>query len=613
MKNKKAIYLEAAQEKDRLKIGVYTPADVIWRYEDIPVPMDHIRSRCREMMDTLNTTSRNGGGGPIAYEKLKSVGRMLTDELLTNSIKEKLGKTDAEYLILRIDDHLVDIPWELLCVGQEFLCQRFNTGRLVKTRQEIVKNADRGMERPLRMWILANPEGNLDIADEEGLKIFQDMARMNQKDDIVAPCLDTEISPEDVKESIKNYDFVHFAGHVNYDSHNPAHSGWKVSNGSFTVSDIDKMAGGAPMPTLIFSNACQSARTEEWEWDGTDENTSFGIPNAFLRAGVRHYVGTCWEIMDEPSSFFAHEFYEYLRSGKTMGQAIKEARCNLTDRYGPDICWASYILYGDPTVRYFRQQGVPEPKKKEKNIPVSRQNSVTRGSFFNYSLNGTKLKELQSWLFFSFLAVIVATITVMSGNFVSDWIKNEQKKTEDAQRINIQEMLITRAEKQQKRTELLFEEMQKITGTLPVVVKQGASPLTMVTVFDSQTIKKEKEKIILYAIQDQIIQSQTSFKLLEQESFDIILEELVRKLKLTPPEKRKRPGLLMPKLILILEVYDSGSATVVLMRLVEQESRHIFDTLFEELDNNRKVLDQKKRLTEKLLEKLKKYEKGLPI
>ncbi|MCP4104359.1 MAG: CHAT domain-containing protein [Desulfobacteraceae bacterium] len=608
MKNKKAVYLEAAQEKDRLKIGIYTPADVIWRYEDIPVPMDHIRSRCREMMDSLNTTSRNGGGGPIAYEKLKSVGRMLTDELLTNNIKEKLGKSDAEYLILKLDDHLVDIPWELLCVGQEFLCQRFNTGRLVKTRQEIVKNGDRSMARPLKMWILANPEGNLDIADEEGLKIFQDMARMNQKDDIVAPCLDTEITPEDVKESIKNYDFVHFAGHVNYDSHTPGYSGWKLSDGSFTVSDIDKMAGGAPMPTLIFSNACQSARTEKW--DG-DEDTSFGIPNAFLRTGVRHYVGTSWEIMDEPSSFFAHEFYEYLRSGKTMGQAIKEARCNLTDRYGPDICWASYVLYGDPTVRYFRQQGVPEPKKREKDTTVSRQNSVTRGAFFNYSLNGTKLKEIQTWLFFSFIAVIVAAITVMSGNFASDWIRNEKEKTQDARRVKIQEMLVTRAEKQQERTEVLFEELRNITEKLPVVIKQNPSPLTMVTVFDSQTIKKEKEKIILHAIQDRIIQSHTSFKLLEQESFDIILEELVRKLKLTPPEERNRPRLLMPKLILILEVYDSGPATVVLMRLVEQESRHIFDTLFEELDNSRKVLDQKKRLTEKLLEKLKKYEKGL--
>ncbi len=281
MKNK-VIYMEAAKENDRLKIGLYYPDDVIWRYEKVAVPMEAINMRCREMIKTLNNASRNGGDIK-AYEKLKAVGKMLGDELLTKNIKKELGKSEAEYLILRLDDHLVHIPWELLCIDQEFLSLQFSMGRVVKTRQDIVKNSNRSLERPLKMWILANPRGDLATADAEGLQIFQDMARLNQQIQVITPSLDTEIMPDDIKEKIKEYDFVHFAGHVDYDPQNPSIGGWRLSEGNFTVADIDRMAGGSPMPSLIFSNACQSARTEEWKWKEDAEDISFGLTNAFLR------------------------------------------------------------------------------------------------------------------------------------------------------------------------------------------------------------------------------------------------------------------------------------------------------------------------------------------
>jgi len=57
--------------------------------------------------------------------------------------------------------------------------------------------------------------------------------------------------------------------------------------------------------------------------------------------------------MDEPGSLFSIRFYEYLLSGKTIGEAVKLSRLDLIEEYGPDTCWASYILYGNPTTRYF--------------------------------------------------------------------------------------------------------------------------------------------------------------------------------------------------------------------------------------------------------------------
>ncbi len=607
MKNN-AIFLEATREKKSLKLGLYEPGDVIWRYEDLPVPIDRIQKRCREMMEALNQTSRNGGGGPDAVEKLKAAGRMLCDELLTRTIKEALRNTDAEYLVLRLDDHLVHIPWELICVGQEFLCQRFSMGRLVKTRQEVARAPSRDLSRPLKMWIIANPRGDLDVAEAEGLKVFQDMARMNEGDTIVEPVLDGDVTLEAIKERLKAYDFVHFAGHVDYDGENPAASGWRLARKHFTTADIDRMAGGAAMPSLIFSNACQSARTEAWELTEQGKNGSFGLSNAFLRSGVKHYVGTSWEIMDEPSSHFAREFYDLLREGRTAGEAVKMARAHMTEKYGPNICWISYILYGDPTIGYFRE-GKPETMPQRKSTPAAeRQTALTRGALFNYSFNPTKWESIRNGLT-ALMTLVVLGLAVAGGVSLQGWMDSQSARAENADRLAVRKLLIERAEKQQERTHRLFESLAELTDDLPAAADVSERPFpTLAAVFDSDTVTGGREKMILYAIQERIIASGSPFQLLEQDSFDVVLSELVRKIRLTPPDQRSRPGLLMPDLILVLEAHDTGEHTVVLMRLVDRDTRRILETVFEELDNSRRVLEQRQALTKNLLPKLQKYE-----
>ncbi|MCP4576936.1 MAG: CHAT domain-containing protein, partial [Deltaproteobacteria bacterium] len=311
----KAIHLEATREEDRLKIGVHRPDDVIWSYEDISAPMENIETRCREMLEALNRAGRKNGGDPDVVEKLKELGRILCDELLTAGIKKTIKKTDADYLILNLDERLVHIPWELLCLGEQFLCQQFNMGRLVKTRRKAAENGNRKLVRPLKMWVLANPEGDLAGADSEAFQICRYIDEINVEGAFVDAFIDSEISPAMIKEKIRNYDFVHFAGHAHYDGQNQGKSGWKLLNGNLTAGDIQKMVGGAAMPALVFSNACQSARTEKWEDKQHLEGESFGLANAFMLAGVRHYVGTIWEITDEPSSRFSLEFYKHLLSG----------------------------------------------------------------------------------------------------------------------------------------------------------------------------------------------------------------------------------------------------------------------------------------------------------
>ncbi len=62
-----------------------------------------------------------------------------------------------------MDDQLVQVPWELLHDGRQFLCQGFNLGRLVKTRQNISGGKTRLLGPPLKVLVLADPGGRASI------------------------------------------------------------------------------------------------------------------------------------------------------------------------------------------------------------------------------------------------------------------------------------------------------------------------------------------------------------------------------------------------------------------------------------------------------------------
>ncbi len=612
MKNKMArtLCLEATLEKGRLKISIHKPDDVIWSYEDIPAPMDRIETRCRKMIETLNRATGEGSTcGSDVLTKLKAVGRMLSDELLTQDIKKDLKKTRANYLILRLDDHLVHIPWELLCVGEGFLCQRFNMGRLVRTRQKTAQSSHRNLSRPLKMWILSNPSGDLASAGLEGLEICRCMDRMNQEKTVVDASLDSDVTHDEIRENIRNYDFVHFAGHADYDSQNPGESGWKLAGGNLTARDIYKMAGGSAMPALVFSNACQSARTEAWKWKKNVKDDSFGLANAFMLAGVRHYVGTFWEILDEPSSRFAFEFYEHLLSGRTVGEAVRLSRAVLIREYGPDfIGWASYLLYGDPTLGYFDQNEETEDlTKPEPPASLDPANIHTRGKWFGSHGNIPKSKEKRHWWAAS-LVILGLVFGVMTGYYV--YKPDFSGPPTDSETLTI---LQEEADKKRERIDRLFKELEIIAAS-PDALAYDEAPsdawtsghLTLAMDFDSQRcfLHRGKEKLIASVIETQILEH-TRVTLLERISLDIILEELKRaNSKLVAPKNRLLPDLLTAKLILFLEVDLSDAQPFVLMHLADTKKGSVVDVLIEPLETAQPVLAQKKKLSENLLKKL---------
>ncbi|HNT34674.1 MAG TPA: CHAT domain-containing protein, partial [bacterium] len=154
----------------------------------------------------------------------------------------------------------------------------------------------------------------------------------------------------------------------------PERSGWRVEDGKWTALDVRQMAESkALLPLIVFANACQSGRTEDW---GKEEHL-YGLARAYLLAGVQHYIGTLWDILDVPGSEFAAVFYDSLLEGQTIGTAIREARRKMSQSHGEkSLIWASYVLYGDPTAQVFGIPDLPEataPSQTLATAPVTEQ------------------------------------------------------------------------------------------------------------------------------------------------------------------------------------------------------------------------------------------------
>lgn len=280
---------------------------------------------------------------------LREVGEQLTHLLTHPEILDRLPAGD-EAVVLSLDESLVTVPWELLHDGEDFFCHRYDLGRLVATPQAMIgRSAPMPSSGPLKMLVIcADPRGDLPQVQAEGEALLTrlDASRVVDANLIADPTV------ENVRRQLKDYDIIHFAGHAEHDVAHPERSGWVLADGKLTAADVMALSGGRSMPMLVFSNACRSSETEAWRPEEHAEGHKvYGLANAFLLAGVRLYVGTQWEVVDGHSADLALAFYEALGRGAGAGMAMRVARKKIVREQGEtSLCWASYVLYGDPSL-----------------------------------------------------------------------------------------------------------------------------------------------------------------------------------------------------------------------------------------------------------------------
>ncbi len=265
-------------------------------------------------------------------DALAAHGRLLFDLLLPTPVKAALRAEGGGALTVAADG--VAVPWSALHDGAAFLAHRWALGELSPGDDAPAPPPPMGADRLL---VVADPAGDLPAARYEGEALVRDLAGGAGG----LPC-DLRLGSlrrADFLRIFKSFRLVHFAGHADPpDADGPA--GWRLADGRLDADALRALGGGAA-PSLVFANACRSA-----------EAFASAMGAALQAAGVRHFVGTRVDLPDLPGADFAGRFYEALRGGVPVGEALRAA--SVASAEAGTSVWAAYRLVGDPRAVYFR-------------------------------------------------------------------------------------------------------------------------------------------------------------------------------------------------------------------------------------------------------------------
>ena len=136
---------------------------------------------------------------------------------------------------------------------------------------------------------------------------------------------------------------VHFACHGIVDPVRARGSGLLLAGGD--VLDVDRLARTRMPADLVVLSACESARGRVAQGEGV-----YGLPRAFLLAGVPRVIASQWTLSDQATRPFMVRFHDgYLGQRLSAAAALRAAKLSALTSGGPAAhpsAWAPFVLWG---------------------------------------------------------------------------------------------------------------------------------------------------------------------------------------------------------------------------------------------------------------------------
>jgi len=579
--------LSVDEDNSLIKYEFKSNTDVVICVDRVELSEGDISKIEKECQNLIEKVNRYSAEGRDFLNEIKKTGQHLTDLLFSRFIKEELRHCKEKYLKIEISEFMMKIPWELLCIDNQFLGEKFRVGRIIKRKGNKVLKFEHEDKDMLDMLIISDTKGDLKSAYDECIEICNFREENNININIVS---ESDISKEKLKKIIRDYDIVHVACHGKYSSESGFDNGWYLTEGSFTIQDIQDMAGGKSMPIFVFSNACQSARMTEWRFN-TEKQIS-GLASEFVFYGSKHAVGTFWDIIDSRGSEFALSFYKDLFSGKSVGESMQKN------------FYPGYILIGDPSIKYFPHFGQTEEleeseeteqseQQSEQQIEQPKKTTESTRSLREIAINlKNKIKNEPILLFFTIWLLIL--ILYVLGNKIINLGNEVIGIINNRERIKQIQIFEQNVKKELKEISELKEKFKLNKGKFEI------KNYTIAVDNELNGQFQELRDIVMTAIQIQIL-DRTCFELYDHKpfSYNKFLKNSTDKKLIHEPEK-----------ILYYVVHKQylGSIYYSTMKLVDMKNNMIEDVFHEDFIYNpdEKALPQVGSFTD-LVNKLNEY------
>jgi len=328
------------------------------------------RSSVQFSRDQLQSLYQHAGvttrSGVTTLPQLKQVTDDVTS-LIPPELLAELAKAADSRIELVHDAEASRIPWEAMMLpnGTYPALKGGFSRRFVSANARVVWSSPQADK--LRVLLVIDPTSNLPGARKEGNKL-KTLLEENRRVDVTyleGPAANAKDLQDILEKQV--FDIFHYAGHSAFNRNNAAQSGLLLTGDVFfTSEDVMKLSR---FPGVTIFNSCESAgiRSSSPKPQGANDaeikaqerrdaaRSALSVAEAFLIAGVRHYVGTFWPVSDDAATLFTSTLYGQLANGIPIGNAVRSARIALEKEKQPD--WANYIHFGSPDAVIFSKNG----------------------------------------------------------------------------------------------------------------------------------------------------------------------------------------------------------------------------------------------------------------
>lgn len=328
-----------------------------------------ITERLERLVGTINargqTPASTAAGIDAAVELAKDVGGSLFQLIVPGDVEIELTSGEL-FLEVGLDEALLDLPWELLFDGEEFLCLKHAVGRFVNVSNVVIPGVQKIepiASSPLKVLVISvpNPQPRSEALKFEplGEAAAETDAIMEMFADRPGTVEETMLRGSDatwnnVTRALRRpnrYHVIHFNGHAYFNSKKPYESSLVLHDQNMSTGQILNFCKANP-PVLFFMNGCETAATGS-KADLKGRYDIFGLARACLETGA-FLLGSRHKVGDQAAAIFAKEFYRHLLDGVPLGRAVRDARRKCRADLPADFSWASYMFYGDPRLCFRR-------------------------------------------------------------------------------------------------------------------------------------------------------------------------------------------------------------------------------------------------------------------
>ncbi len=185
--------------------------------------------------------------------------------------------------------------------------------------------------------VLTSGAGDLAGADWQGRRLADALPSVT-----ILSCPDPDPLPAEA--DLAPYGAIHVAAHVRADDVNAWQSAVLLGPGPDHMLRAVEVAAMDLEAELVVLASCGSATGRVLSGEGVQ-----GLAGAFLASGATAVVASLWPVDDDLTALLMDEFYERLKDGAPVAEALADAKADL--RADPatahPFAWAGFVVIGD--------------------------------------------------------------------------------------------------------------------------------------------------------------------------------------------------------------------------------------------------------------------------